>query len=133
MRRLGMKSNWAIPARRVRITLYLIALGGLLVTAAALITSGRANAAPAGDTSVAFSGYSGDRDQYSMWEDAQPFAPSVSATDAGGFGQRVCGLLNAGNSEGRLINVGATQFNVPVDAVRYLIHAAEWHYCPEFY
>jgi hypothetical protein len=81
----------------------------------------------------AFSGYAGDQDQYAMWEDVIDFAPTVSASTAGAFGQRMCLMLDSGTSEGKLINDGSTQYGVDPAAARYLIHAAEFHYCPSYY
>jgi hypothetical protein len=124
MRMVGMTSNW--PRRRwTRVLLALVALGWLAAAALSLST-GQAHAAP-------FSGPQGDHDQYAMWEDIIDFAPSVTASDAGAFAQRVCGMLNNGNSEGYLVSSASTQYHLDPGDVRYIIHMAEWHYCPEWY
>jgi hypothetical protein len=108
-----------------RNTVGLMGFGGLMV--AAVMTAGHAHAGGA------FSGYAGDHDQYAMWEDVIDFAPNVSASTAGAFGQRMCFMLDSGTSEGKLINDGSTQYGVDPSAARYLIHAAEFHYCPSYY
>jgi hypothetical protein len=120
-----MQANWhGRSARHTRNLLALIAFGAMFV--AAFWAAPGAHASP-------FYGHSGDHDQYAMWEDVISFAPDVTAADAGGFAQRVCGMLNAGNTEGYLISSASTQFSVTPTVVRYIIHAAEFHYCPTYY
>lgn len=114
-----------------QILLTLIALGWAL--AALVATAGHANAAPVGDVSSAFTGSAGDGDQYAMYSDVIDFAPTVTPSVASGFAQRICTMLRDGTSEGQIIYAGSSQFNVDPTAVRYLVHASEWHYCPEMY
>lgn len=94
----------------------------------ALAGAGSAQASPNG----AFSGPMGDHDAEAMWVDVQPFDPSATIPGAATFAQSLCEGLRSGMSEGSVIVVG-THNGFSVSSARFLLHAAEWHYCPEYY
>jgi hypothetical protein len=108
----------------------LIATG--LATAAIVSASATAHAVPVGDTSSTFSGPAGDQDASAYWVDVNGFVKG-SASDAANLGRTICSALESGQSEGKVIANAAqgNQSNVSDD--EYVVHAAEWHFCPDRY
>lgn len=79
-----------------------------------------------------FSGPAGDHNAESMWVDVEPFDHSVTVAEAGKYAQTMCESLRSGMSEGQIIAIGA-QKGFTVGDATFLLHAAEWHFCPEYY
>jgi hypothetical protein len=86
-----------------------------------------------GDTSGAFSGPAGDRDAGAMWTDVHSFLPGWSQTKDATLATTICYRLATGSSEGKITAEVANGDSSEVNAIQYVIHAAEWHYCPEYY
>jgi hypothetical protein len=57
---------------------------------------------------------------------------SYSASDAENFGQTMCQAMRMGHSESE-IAASAAQFNIQADDARYVLHGAEYHFCPSYY
>lgn len=103
---------------------------GAAAAAAALGLSGHAHA----DTgNGVFSGPSGDHDANALWVDVAPFDNTLTVATANTFGNTVCAGLRKGYSEGQLIAMGAHGNSSSISSWTYVVHAAEWHYCPEYY
>jgi hypothetical protein len=108
----------------------LVAAG--IATAAIVSASATAHAVPVGDTSGAFSGPAGDQDASAYWVDVSGFVKG-SVSDAANLGHTICSALESGESEGKVIADAAqgNQSNVSDD--KLVVHAAEWHFCPDYY
>jgi hypothetical protein len=109
-----------------------------------LVTLAGAAAAVSLGTGVAqadsglFSGSEGDRSGAAFTIDvADIVGGTVTAqttTKAAEMANAVCSKLGAGVSEPQLIIAIAQPPNpMPVSDARYIIHAAEWHFCPTYY
>ena len=107
----------------------------LIITAAATVAIFCVPTAHADPDNGAFSGPAGDRDADAMWTDIS-FMHPPSATEAGGLATSICRDLEGGMSEGHLIGKLADPSSppvIPVDEARLVVHASEWHYCPDKY
>jgi hypothetical protein len=85
------------------------------------------------NTNGAFSGPEGDADGYAYLIDISPYLTGGSPADAAALGRQVCGQLADGVSEGRLIYAGSSNGKVSISDSRYIVHGAEWHFCPTYY
>jgi hypothetical protein len=81
-----------------------------------------------------FSGPMGDHDASAYWVDVSSVA-NGSLSSATGLAYTICSKLADGFSEGRLIAVIAQtpDTTTSVSDARYVVHAAEWHFCPTYY
>jgi hypothetical protein len=79
-----------------------------------------------------FSGPAGDQDASAFWVDTSSFLKG-NVSQAASLGQTICSALESGESEGKVIaNIAnGNQANVSDD--EFVVHAAEWHYCPDHY
>jgi len=108
----------------------LIAAG---IAAAAIVSaSATAHAVPVGDTSGTFSGPAGDQDASAYWVDVSGFVKG-SVSDAANLGHTICTALESGQSEGKVIADAAQGNQSNVGGDEYVVHAAEWHFCPDHY
>jgi hypothetical protein len=91
-----------------------------------------AHAVPVGDASGTFSGPAGDQDASAFWGDTSAEIKG-SVSDAGSLARTICNALENGESEGKLIaNIAnGNQANISND--EFVVHAAEWHFCPDHY
>lgn len=101
--------------------------------AAAVATASTAHAIPIGATSSTFSGPAGDHDAQAFWVDVSNQLPGWSAAKDVQLALAVCTKLTDGQSEGHLIGDVANGDTTAISAIRYVVHASEWHYCPEYY
>lgn len=106
-----------------------IALGAAVAIAAAVPAQAHANVHGNGP----FSGPKGDHDASAYWVDISDVFPSGSVDDARGVATIVCAKLQQGVSEGDLIAAGASGGDMTIGDVRYVVDAAEWHFCPAYY
>jgi hypothetical protein len=105
-----------------------------------LVGFGVARAVPVGDTGP-FSGPAGDQSDSAYFTDVAPvlLETNATATDdligkVGDFGKTVCDKLSQGFSEGELAAALAKPPNpTPLFLGQYVIHSAEWHFCPDRY
>lgn len=82
----------------------------------------------------AFSGPQGDRNAEAFWSDiVQYFSDGGSVADAAKLGPTLCYNLEQGAPEGEIAADVAHQDSNQLDAATYIVHAAEWHYCPDKY
>lgn len=104
-----------------------IAAMGLAVAALAVMPTASA------DPSYPFSGTMGDHSAEAYRVDVSPYLGAGSIAAAGSLANLICGKLESGVSEGQLIASVASPPHplLPVDSATFLIHAAEWHFCPE--
>jgi hypothetical protein len=107
---------------------------GLMVGAAALVVgAGVAHAAPVGEHGP-FSGPSGDQSGDAYWVDLQGHTDMTgSMAEATKLGRWICTSLRSGQSEGQLISSLASGDGTTVNGFTFVVHAAEWHFCPEKY
>ena len=77
----------------------------------------------------AFSGTQGDHDAHAYWVDARGAGLSGTLADAARLANVICMRLGNGESESQLIAGGAGG-KQSIDTATFLIHAAEWHFCP---
>jgi Protein of unknown function (DUF732) len=108
----------------------------MLVTLAGVVAaiSLGAGVAQAHTDNGPFSGPQGDRDASAYWVDVNPFG-SGSVTSASRLANTICSKLADGFSEGRLIAVIAQtpDTTTAVSDATFIVHAAEWHFCPTYY
>jgi hypothetical protein len=80
-----------------------------------------------------FSGPQGDHDVSAYWVDVSSFG-SGSMASAAGLASAICLRLTQGASEGQLIAALAQPpYPTPVPDATFIVHAAEWHFCPTYY
>ncbi|BBX23875.1 hypothetical protein MTER_32860 [Mycolicibacter terrae] len=91
-----------------------------------------AYAVPIGDSDGPFSGPAGDGDASAFWVDVSPYARGT-ISDAAQLGQTICGALQGGQSEGKVIAEATQGDQSEVLDAEFVVHAAEWHFCPQFY
>ncbi len=113
---------------------------GAALAVGSLAGIGTANAVTIGDTTAAFSGPAGDRDAGAFWVDVHPMLPGPKWTMAkdAELVRLMCSKLEGGWSEGHLIADIANSDGTPtsqsdLSGITYVVHAAEWHYCPSYY
>jgi hypothetical protein len=80
-----------------------------------------------------FSGPQGDQSAGAYWVDISSFDHKVTVKTAGEFGDVVCRGLTKGMSEGALIAKLADGDSSHVSDWTFVVHAAEWHFCPSYY
>ena len=80
----------------------------------------------------AYSGPQGDEDASAFWVDVSGFLNGTPA-EAASLATDICGKLQNGTSEGQLIAAGAEDDQTQISKVKFVVHAAEWHYCPRYY
>ena len=80
-----------------------------------------------------FSGPQGDDDDSAYYVDIEPFVNGATVAKAGTLGRGICARLSEGHSEGQLIAMMSQLPNGTVSDAKYIVHAAEWHYCPDYY
>ena len=117
-----------------------IIIGGLAAAALALTTAGTAGAITAGSTTPAFSGPAGDHDSGAFWVDVHPELNGSEWTMAKDtqLAVLICRQLEGGVSEGHLVADVANSDGTPtsqsgLNGITYVVHAAEWHFCPSEY
>jgi Protein of unknown function (DUF732) len=116
---------------RVGVALPLIAVGiwvGIPVS----------HAGPVGDTSPVFSGTSGDESGSAFTIDVADVMNGTvtkqTPAKATGLAEAICSKLRSGVDESDLaIALAAPPDPVPVHSAQFVIHAAEWHFCPAYY
>ncbi|WP_165608066.1 DUF732 domain-containing protein [Mycobacterium alsense] len=104
----------------------------VLAAVLASLPSATASAVPVGDSGP-FSGPAGDQDASAFWVDVENELPGWSAGKDQQLAQLMCQKLDSGYSEGDLIAEIANGDGSSVGAIRYVVHAAEWHFCPQYY
>ncbi|BBX44992.1 hypothetical protein GCM10009641_24160 [Mycobacterium cookii] len=101
-----------------------------LAMATGIMGAGLASAGPNG----AFSGPEGDHDAAAMFVDINYSVKDLTIAQAGQLGADICTWLANGRSEGDIVagevSRGAA---VSVSDAQYVVHAAEWHFCPDEY
>ena len=110
-------------------------VGGAAVAALAggIALSSQANATSYYDTDGTYGGgYMGDYDGSAYANMFSVVGVSYSASDAENFGQTMCQAMRMGHSESE-IAASAAQFNIQADDARYVLHGAEYHFCPSYY
>jgi len=107
---------------------------GLMVGGAGLVLgAGIAHAVPVGEDG-AFSGPSGDQSADAYWVDLSNGTNTTgSVADAANIGHYICHQLLNGSSEGEIISNMAGGDRSQVSDIRFVVHAAEWHFCPSEY
>jgi hypothetical protein len=79
-----------------------------------------------------FSGPMGDHDATAYWVDVSDMGIG-SVASAARLANTICTSLEQGKSEGQIIAAGAGGNQSKVDNVTFMVHAAEWHFCPDYY
>jgi hypothetical protein len=106
-----------------------ILAGGLLAAGVAVVGAVTAHA---DDPYYPFSGPKGDHDASAYWVDISPMLTGT-VQDAGNLAQTICGDLNQGISAGDVIAAAAHGDQYGVSEDTFVVDAAEWHFCPEYY
>jgi hypothetical protein len=106
-----------------------MALASLAI--ASLAFAAPAHAVPVGDTSGTFSGPAGDQDASAYWVDVNGFVKG-SVSDAANIAHTICSALESGQSEGKVIANAAQGNPSSVSDDECVVHAAEWHFCPQY-
>jgi hypothetical protein len=72
---------------------------------------------------------------HSVWAYQTDIAPEAHGTldDARLLADTICSTLRSGTTEGHLIATMAHDDQYNVGDVTYVVHGAEWHFCPEKY
>lgn len=108
--------------------------GAVLACAAAIAGSTILGVAPwAHADNGAFSGPKGDHDPAAFWVDATSAGVSGTLADGAALAEAICRGLENGESEGQAIMVGMKATDISLGAARFVVHAAEWHYCSDLY
>lgn len=95
---------------------------------AVMFSAGIANADDNG-----YSGPQGDHDADAYWADITGYGATGSIGESATLAENICAKLDGGVSEGQLIAAMSKGNQSKVAAVKQIIDAAEWHYCPEHY
>lgn len=111
-----------------------VAAGAMLVVAGMVIGAGLAKADPAWqpDNTKPWSGPLGDQNIVAFWNDIAREAHGT-VDDARLLADTICSHLRSGTPESHVIAEMAHEDQHNVGNVTYIIHAAEWHFCPEKY
>jgi hypothetical protein len=80
-----------------------------------------------------FNGTQGDHDPHAFWVDARAAGMRGTVDDAQALANTICGQLIGGESEPQVIANSGAEGPEGFDAVTFAIHAAEYHFCPQFY
>ena len=76
----------------------------------------------------------GDQSAAAFWVDVQYFLPDAwSQAQDESMAQLLCSKLKGGESEGELIAEVAKGNASMISNITYVVHAAEWHFCPSSY
>lgn len=103
--------------------------GGICLLA--LSTAGNASAVPVGSKGP-FSGPAGDQSASALWVDVAQDAPGTVA-EAEHMAHTICDGLANGTTEGAMVAAVADGDASRISTTRFVIHAAEWHFCPAYY
>ena len=110
-----------------------LAGAGALAIGAAVMGANLLGVAHADNGNGAFSGPEGDRDAGAFWVDVDPVLSGWSVSKDRELANMVCSQLEAGESEGALTAEVAKGDDGGIRGITYVIHAAEWHFCPDQY
>lgn len=99
----------------------------------AVVGLGAAGTASA-DSYWPFSGPQGDHSRGAMWVDVQNQLPGWPVPKTETLAQAMCHrMMVDGLSEGELIAEIADGDSAGISGITFVVHAAEWHYCPTLY
>lgn len=107
----------------------LLAGGAMVVMAATVIGAGIAKADPNGMSP--WTGPMGDHSAPAYWVDISKFADGT-VDDARTLATSICTALD-NQSEGNLVATMTDGVQHKIDTVTFIVHGAEWHFCPEYY
>ena len=79
-----------------------------------------------------FSGPMGDHDASAYWVDISSTGRGTVA-DAAQIANNVCTSLENGMSEGDIIAAAVNGNQSEISGATLIVHAAEWHFCPQYY
>ena len=81
-----------------------------------------------------FSGSQGDNDANALAADEHNAHITGDTGLLSNMAQEVCNALRNGKSESAIIAAAAAgPPPQPLPGTTYMVHASEWHYCPDFY
>jgi hypothetical protein len=103
-------------------------IGGLAAVAAVvgIAAAGPAHAYP-------FSGPEGDQDAGAYWVDVSSYLPGWTTAKDQQLAHMICTKFADGYSEGRLVAEVAADDSSSISGIAFVVHAAEWHFCPDYY
>jgi hypothetical protein len=102
--------------------------GGIAIMGVAL---GVARSAPA--HASFFSGTEGDHDASAYWIDINTVNVTGTVDKARELGTFICSQLRRGRIESDIIASGSGGDPSNIVQTRFVVHSAEWHFCPEYY
>jgi hypothetical protein len=109
---------------------------GAAVAGACLLNAGQAHADPTADPPgryAPWSGPMGDQNANAFWVDLTKYTDVEGGpAQAETLATTICGALHQ-EREGTLIDDLADGQQIRVGGVSMLVHAAEWHFCPNKY